>query len=89
MDMTATLAKQGEAASSPFGAILAGALTEMEIAAAEALTPEDAVRRLSLDAHRTLARQDGGPLPRAGGQVYLQDSAALPTPVRSLLDVRF
>ena len=72
-----------------FGAVLAGVLADFEAAQGEASLPEDAVERLSLDAHQMVVAQNGGQLARPGLHAYADAVAPPPLSIRPQLDVKF
>lgn len=72
-----------------FGAVLAETLMEMEQAEMMDLVLEDAVQRLSLEAHQAVVSQTGGPLPRVGVHVYRETAVTPPASAGPGLDVRF
>lgn len=72
-----------------FGAVLAETLMEMEEAERMDFVQEDAVQRLSLEAHQAVVSQTGGPLPRVGVHVYRETAVTPPAPTHTGLDVRF
>jgi hypothetical protein len=72
-----------------FGSMLADILHDFETESATAERLDDAVERLSLAAMHSVAAQNGGPLPRAGLNAYLEGGAAAPRPVQLMLDVKF
>lgn len=89
MDLTAELATNGDAAKTPFGAVLRDVITEMEAAENPPHTFEDAVQNLSLAAHLALSVSGGGPLPRMGIYAYRLTTVTPPEKSATLLDVRY